>query len=88
MAIQIELPIGVEEKLRAKFGDLPAVSKEAMLVELYREGELSHGELAEGLGLSRYQADEVLKRHKVTEDLLSSEELAEQLAGLKKLLGP
>ena len=50
------------------------------MVELYREGRISHGELAEGLGLSRYQADGVLKRHNVTEDLLCSDELAEQVA--------
>jgi len=80
MAISIELPTGIEEKLRAELGDLSAAGKEAMLVELYREGRISHGELAEGLGLSRYQADGVLKRHNVTEDLLCSDELAEQVA--------
>jgi len=58
------------------------------LIELYREGRISHGELADGLGLSRSQADEVLSRRGVTEDLLTSAELAEQVAGLRKLLGP
>ena len=56
-----------------------------MLVELYRQGRISHGELAEGLGLSRYETDGVLRRH-VTEDLLSGEELDEQLAGLRTRL--
>jgi hypothetical protein len=85
MAITIELPDMVEEKLRAELGDLAAVGKEAMLVELYRARRLSHGELAESLGLSRYQTDGVLKRHNVTEDLLTSEDLDGQLAGLRKL---
>ena len=87
MAIEIDLPVAVEEKLRAELGDLGAVGKEAMLVELYRQGKISHGELAQSLGLSRYETDGVLKRHNVTEDLLSSEELAEQVAGLRKLVG-
>ena len=47
-----------------------------------------NGELAEALGLSRYETDAVLRRHRVTEDLLASEELDEQLAGLRKRLGP
>ncbi len=88
MAITIELPIAIEEKLRSEEGDLAAVGKEAILIELYRQGRISHGELAEGLGLSRNQVDDVLRRRRVTEDLLSSKELAEQVAGLRRLLGP
>ncbi len=88
MAIRIELPGAIEEKLRADFGDLSAAGKEAMLVELYRQDKVSHGELAGALGLSRYETDGVLKRHNVTEDLLTSEELHEQVASLRKRLGP
>jgi len=88
MAITIELPCAIEEKLRSDEGDIAAAAKEALLIELYREGRISHGELADGLGLSRSQADEVLRRRRVTEDLLTSAELAEQVAGLRKLLGP
>ncbi len=87
MAINIELPSDIEAKLRADFGDLSVAGREAMLVELYRQGKISHGELAEGLGLSRYETDNVLRRHNVTEDLLAAEELDEQLAGLRKRLG-
>ena len=88
MAITIELPIAIEEKLRSEEGDLAAVGKEAILTELYREGRISHGELADGLGLSRNQVDDVLRCRRVTEDLLTSKELAEQVAGLRRLLGP
>jgi predicted HTH domain antitoxin len=87
MAITIELPSAIEERLRADHGDLAAAGKEAMLVELYRQGKISHGELAEGLGLSRYDTDGVLRRHNVTEDLLSTAELVDQVAGLRKLVG-
>jgi predicted HTH domain antitoxin len=88
MAIKIELPDAIEDKLRADVGDLAVAGKEAMLVELYRQGKISHGELAESLGVSRYETDAVLRRHNVTEDLLASDELDEQLAGLRKLVGP
>jgi hypothetical protein len=43
--------------------------------------------MAEWLGLSRYETDGVLRRHNVVEDLLTSDELAEQVAGLAKLTG-
>lgn len=87
MAITIELPPAIEEKLRSEVGDLAAAGKEAMLIELYRQGKVSHGDLAEGLGLSRNQLDDVLRRRKVSEDLLTSDELEEQVAGLRRLLG-
>ena len=87
MAIEIQLPNSIEEKLRLQLGDVAMVGKEAMLIELYRQGKISHAELAEGLGLSRYETDGVLRRHNVTEDLLSREELAEQRARLRKLTG-
>jgi len=87
MAIRIELPSAIEERLRADLGDLAVAGKEAMLVELYRQGRVSHGELAEALGLSRYETDGVLKRHNVTEDLLAGDELDAQVAGLRKAVG-
>ena len=87
MAITIELPSAIEEKLRSEMGDLAAGGKEALLIELYREGRISHGELAEGLGLSRNQVDDVLRGRRVTEDLLTTKELDEQVAGLRRLLG-
>ena len=59
-----------------------------MLVELYRLGRISHGELAAGMGPSRYGTDGVLVRHNVTEDLLAREELDEQLTGLRERLAP
>ena len=88
MAIEIELPGAIEERLRADFGDLSVAAKEAMLVELYRQRRISHGELAEGLGLSRYETDGVLRRHSVIEDLLTTEEHDDQVAGLRARLAP
>lgn len=85
-AVTFELPASVEQQLRRELGDLNVVAKEAALVELYRQGQLSHGKLAESLGISRYETDAVLKRHHVDEDLLTREELDEQIRGLRKSL--
>lgn len=87
MPISIELPPAIEDKLRSALGDLDSAAREAMLIELYRQGKISHGELAGGLGLSRYETDSVLKQHNVTEDLITQNELDAQVSGLRKLLG-
>jgi len=85
--VSFQLPDKIEQQLRRELGDLDAAAKEAALVELYRQGQLSHGKLAEGLGVSRYETDAVLKRHNVTEDLLSREEFDQQVSSLRELLG-
>jgi predicted HTH domain antitoxin len=87
MTVSFELPDNIEKQLRQELDDLDAAAKEATLVELYRQGQLSHGKLAESLGISRYETDAVLKRHNVTEDLLTRAEFDEQTIGLRKLLG-
>jgi hypothetical protein len=51
MAIHIELPELIEERLRAEVPDLGAAAKEAMLVEMYRQGRISHGGVARTLPL-------------------------------------
>ena len=86
MSITFTLPATVEKDLRAQFGDLDEAAKEAALVELYRQEKLSHGQLAESLGISRDEANALLKRHNVTEDLLTIEEFDEQMEPLRKLL--
>ncbi len=84
--VSFQLPDNVERQLRLALGDLDAAAKEATLVELYRQGQLSHGKLAEGLGISRYETDAVLKRHNVTEDLLSRDDFLQQVSSLRELL--
>lgn len=87
MTISFSLPQSVEHQLRVEFHNLDEAAKEAALVELYRQGKLSHGQFSEGLGVSRYDADAVLKRHGVSEDLLSAAELEKQVAALHNLVG-
>jgi len=66
MAIAFTVPDQIEKHLRAAIGpNLGEAAKEAMAVELYRQGNLSLGQVAEMLGLSAYQTDGLLKRHGV-----------------------
>jgi predicted HTH domain antitoxin len=87
MTIHIQLPASLEQALARLGRDPVRELKEAALVELYRQLRISHGELAEGLGLSRSETDALLRRHNVTEDLLTSEELRDQVDRLRKLVG-
>ena len=74
MAITVQLPADLEQRLRAQTPDLDAQAKETLLVELYREDKLSHYELSQVLGLDRFETDGVLKRHRITDDLPTDEE--------------
>jgi predicted HTH domain antitoxin len=87
MSISFSLPEPIEESLRAQVANLDETAKEAALVELYRQGTLSHGQLAESLGISRSETDVLLKRHNVTEDLLTVEEFEEQQVAVRRLFG-
>ena len=87
MSISFQLPPEVEEAIARGGRDPAAELKEAGLVQLYRLGRISHGELAAGLGLARTEVDAVLKRYNVTEDLPTADELRDQLSKLRKLVG-
>ena len=87
MSISFELPVAVEEQLRRDHADLDVVAKEAALVELYRQGRITQHQLGLSLDKSRFDVEELLKRHKVTEDLDTAEQVAEQITILRRLLG-
>lgn len=87
MAVTIELHPDFEERLRAENPDLDAEAKEALLVELYRQEKLTHYELSQALGLDRFETDAVLKKHNVTIDLPTPEELEKDLRHLRELVG-
>lgn len=63
MAISFELPQELESHLRSEIKNLDETAKEAMGVELFRQGRLTHAQLASLLNLSRYETDGILKRH-------------------------
>ncbi|MBN1489585.1 MAG: UPF0175 family protein [Phycisphaerae bacterium] len=84
--IQIQLPEDVESRLRGALGDLDSVAKEAALVELFRQGHVTHYELSEALGLSRFETDAMLKHHHVTDDLSTAEEYAAELQTARRVM--
>lgn len=49
--------------------DVHIETNEAVLVQLYRQGKLSHLALSQALGLDRFQTEQVLHKYGVTEDL-------------------
>jgi len=88
MSLIFDLPPGVEEQLRAQTSDLPGEAKEAMLVEFYRQEKLTRYQLSQALGLGRFETDAVLKKHHVTEDLPTNEELEEDFRQGLRLVNP
>ena len=87
MSITFDLPPAVEQQLRRDVTNLDVLAKEAALVELYRQGTISYHQLGISLGMTRFETDDLLKRHHVTEDLITAEELGEQIATLRRLIG-
>ena len=61
MAVTIQLPLDVEQRLRSATPNLDAVFTEASAIELFRQGRLSHFELSRMLGLDRFETDACLK---------------------------
>lgn len=86
MTISFDIPESVEQLLREVGPDPSQAAKEVVLVELYRQGRFFHSEFARALGVSRYEADGVLKRHGVMLDI-SEDELREDMDALRKLVG-
>lgn len=79
MGLTVDIPPDIAEILRTRLsGPLEVEVLEAAAVEWYRQGRLLHGQLARLLGISRNEADGVLKRHGVVNDL-SSAELEEEI---------
>jgi hypothetical protein len=74
MSVTFDLPASIEQALRHELGNLDQAAKEAALVELYRQEKLTHHELSQSLGLDRLETEAILKKHNVTEDLLTSEQ--------------
>lgn len=87
MSIHIQIPADIERELRGRLGDLDGAAKEAMLVELYRCGHLTHAQLCEALGLERSATDAILKRHGAMIEL-GPQEFADELAHLRGLMAP
>lgn len=77
MEITFDVPDFITEILCTMGGDPNQVAKELVLVEWFRMGWISHPQLAGALGLDRFEADALLKRHAVPDGLTHEEVDAE-----------
>lgn len=88
MTVSFQLPPDIEKLLRQGSADIDREAREVFLVDLYRRGRLSHVALAGALGLDRFQTEEVLQQHRVTEDLGTVEDYLADARTLEQLRTP
>jgi predicted HTH domain antitoxin len=87
MTIHFEISPDIERQLDSAGTELNQLAKELLMVELYRQEQITHHQLAEGLGLNRYETDGLLKRHGIGLEL-SLEEFRSQVDSLRQLTRP
>lgn len=75
MTLHIPIPENLDD---ASVRQLDAAVREFVGVQLYRQGKLSHGKLAQFLGIGRGEADDLLGRHGVLDEFTAAE-IAEQV---------
>ena len=86
ISFAVNLPSDVEERLRADAPDLSDAVREVFAIDLFRRGILTHHGLGQTLGLDRFETDALLKRHRVTEQSLTHEDVNADVQGLNELL--
>lgn len=87
MPIVLNIPPSIEKSLQGGSDrPLDAEALEYAAVEWYRQGRLFHSQFAKLLGISRYDADAVLKRHEVLDEF-SATEILEQVRRSRELEG-
>ena len=87
MAVTFELPGTIEQAIRSRVRDLDRAAKEATMVDLFKQGTLTHFELSQAMGIDRYETDALLKRHQVSEGSLTWDDLESDRASLAEVLG-
>ena len=84
MTVSFELPNEIEQQLRVAFGDLGQAAKRALLINAYREGQISIGRLAETLGMGTIEAQQWLADQNVPMNY-SAEDFAADCRTIDKL---
>lgn len=87
MSITFELPTQIESDLTKQYGDLSAAAKEAMLLEMFRRGVLSHRQLADCLALDRAGVNTLLKSRGIWTASPSLAELQSDSDAIEGVLG-
>jgi predicted HTH domain antitoxin len=88
MTVDLEIPDEVEERLRARWGDLPRRALEAVAIEAYRSGALTPAEVQQMLGLaSRWDVEAFLRRADAFLDY-GSDDIRRDLQELRRVSAP
>lgn len=82
--VEISVPDRLIKALGAEPAQLPRQTLEALIVQAYRKGRLSHGEVGELLGLDRFATDGFLKEAQAFRPR-ESEEFASDLERLRRV---
>lgn len=69
MTISFDIPLDIEQQIRTDGIDLARDAKEVYLMEQYRRARITHRQLEEALGLSFHEAEQLLKRRDLGQDL-------------------
>jgi hypothetical protein len=85
MTISFDIPPEIEAALKSMGRDPSQLLREAALVELYRQGHLTHYQLAQALGLTKLETDSRLKALGVYEGTLDSDDLDADRRALDRL---
>ena len=88
MIVSFDLPANVQQMLSSTGRDPGQIAKEALLLEMFRQQQLSHCELAQELGLDRTETDALLVQHGIYDQSLTSEDVEADHQTLQKVLGP
>ena len=86
--IRIDLPHDLEVRLRGDWHDVDQAAKEALLLQAFREGKLTHYELSQALGLNRWETNALLARHHLYEGSVTFDDLEADRKTLERVLGP
>jgi predicted HTH domain antitoxin len=84
MTISFEIPPSIQQRVQSEGADLNRAAKEAYLIDLYRQGVITHDELSETLGLGFHQTQQLIKEHGAGDDF-SFEEFEAERALLREL---
>ena len=82
--IEISLPDMLIKAIGADAADLPRRALESLVSDAYRSGKISHAQVGEMLGLSRWKTDAFLKQAQAFR-ACETEEFAGDLMALRKL---
>ena len=84
MTITFEIPPNIQQRVQSEGADLNLAAKEAYLIDLYRQGVITHDDLSETLGLGFHQTQQLIKEHGAGDDF-SLEEFEAERALLREL---